>query len=113
MTEEKPLANRIFKLVMTILVIIYMGLFIANTTGYYSFSLKNRKELTDEQIKKFEEDVKNGVEIDLNDYLSMETISYQNNISSLGYNMSSMLESLIKTGVYKIFDFFSDLVEKK
>ena len=113
MTEEKPLANRIFKLVMTILVIIYMGLFIANTTGYYSFSLRNRKELTDEQIKKFEEDVKNGVEIDLNEYLSMETISYQNNISSLGYNMSSMLESLIKTGVYKIFDFFSDLVEKK
>lgn len=113
MTEEKPLQVRIFKLVMTILVIIYLGLFIANNTGYYSFSLRNRKELTDEQIKKFEEDVKNGVEIDINDYLSMETISYQNNISSLGYNLSSTLENLIKTGVYKIFDFFSDLVEKK
>jgi len=113
MTEEKPLQVRIFKLVMTILVIIYLGLFIANNTGYYSFSLRNRKELTDEQIKKFEEDVKNGVEIDINDYLNMETISYQNNISSLGYNLSSTLENLIKTGVYKIFDFFSDLVEKK
>ena len=113
MTEEKPLQVRIFKLVMTILVIIYLGLFIANNTGYYSFSLRNRKELTDEQIKKFEEDVKNGVEIDINDYLSMETISYQNNISSLGYNLSSTSENLIKTGVYKIFDFFSDLVEKK
>ncbi len=113
MTEEKPLQVRIFKLIMTILVIIYLGLFIANNTGYYSFSLRNRKELTDEQIKKFEEDVKNGVEIDINDYLNMETISYQNNISSLGYNLSSTLENLIKTGVYKIFDFFSDLVEKK
>lgn len=113
MIEEKPLQIRVFKLIMTILVIIYLGLFIANNTGYYSFSLRNRKELTDEQIKKFEEDVKNGVEIDINDYLSMETISYQNNISSLGYNISSTLENLIKTGVYKIFDFFSDLVEKK
>ena len=112
MNEEKPLVNRIFKLVMTVLVIIYLALFIANNTGYYSFSLRNRKELTEEQIKRFEEDVKNGVEIDINDYLSIESTSYQNNISSLGYNISNAIEGFVKTTIYKIFDLFGDLVEK-
>lgn len=111
--NEKPLINRVFKLVMTVLVIIYLGLFIANNTGYYSFDLKNKKVLTEEQIKKFEEDVKNGVDIDMNDYLTIETVSYQNNISSLGYNISSAFEGFIKTSIYKIFDLFGDLVENK
>ena len=89
--------------------VLYLSIFIANNTGYYSFG--SRTNLTNEQIKKFEEDVKNGVEVDLKDYLSDTNISYQNNISKLGYNISSFIESLVRTGIFKIFDFFSDLIE--
>lgn len=112
MEKDKNKYNNIFKYVFTILIIIYLGLFIANTSGYYSFTMKNKKELTEQQIKKFEEDVKNGVEIDLNEYLNLDTISYQNNISKLGYNISSFFEGIIKTSVYKVFDLFSDWIEK-
>ena len=110
--ENKKVVNRLFKIFMLILSTIYLALFIANNTGYYSFSLRNKKELTDKQIIKFEEDVKNGVEIDMNEYLALDTISYQNNISKLGYNISSLVENIVKVSVYKIFDFFSDTLEK-
>ena len=103
--------NKIFKFVLLVLIVIFLGLFIANNTGYYSFSLRNRKELTEEQIKKFEEDVKNGVNVDINDYLAFNEVSYQNNLSSLGNNISNIASSIIKNGIYKIFGFFSDLVE--
>ena len=109
MKEEKNTANRVFYIILIVLGVLYLALFIANNTGYYSFN--NKKNLTEEQIKKFEEDVKNGVEVDLNDYLSDTNISYQNNISKLGYNISSFIESLVRTSVFKIFDFFSDLIE--
>ena len=112
MNENKKTYNNIFKSIFIILGIIYLGLFIANNSGYYSFTMRNRKALTDEQIKKFEEDVKNGEEIDLNNYLNAQVISYQNNISKLGYNVSSFCEKLIKHSIYKIFDLFSDLIEK-
>ena len=111
MKEEKNTANRVFYIILIVLGVLYLSLFIANNTGYYTFGLSNRKELTEEQIKKFEEDVKNGVEVDLNNYLSDTNISYQNNISRLGYNISSFIESLVRTSVFKIFDFFSDLIE--
>lgn len=112
MKDNKLVISKIFKVVIIVLIIIYLGLFIANNTGYYSFSARNRKELTEQQIKKFEEDVKNGVDIDINDYLSIEQISYQNNISSLGYNISNITSDIIKNGIYKIFDLFSDLINE-
>lgn len=111
--DNKKVINRVFKIFMSVLCVLFLALFIANNTGYYSFSLRNKKELTEQQIIKFEEDVKNGVEIDLNDYLAMDTISYQNNISKLGYNISSLVENLVKTSIYKIFDLFSDTLENR
>jgi len=113
MEKNKPLINKVFKFICTLLCIIYLGLFIANNTGYYSFSLRNKKELTEEQIKKFEEDVKNGINVDINEYLDFNTISYQNNISKLGYNISSFVGDLIKNGIYKVFSLFSDLIDDK
>lgn len=112
MSDNQKLYNKIFKYIFIVLLIVYLGLFVANNSGYYSFTMRNRKELTDSQIKKFEEDVKNGIEIDLNDYLNVETISYQNNISRLGYDISNFCEGFIKHSVYKIFDLFSDLIEE-
>ena len=103
--------NKIFKFIFLVLIIIFLGLFIANNTGYYSFSLRNKKELTEEQIKKFEEDIKNGVNVDINDYLVYSEVSYQNNLSSLGNNISNITSNIIKDSIYKIFGFFSDLVE--
>ena len=46
---------------------------------------------TEEQIKKFESDVENGKEIDVNAYLVNETVDYSNNSSKLGENISTMI----------------------
>ena len=110
--KDDKLIIRLFRISFITLLVIFLGLFIANNTGYYSFSAINRKQLTEEQIKKFEEDVKNGVDIDINNYLEENIISYKNNISSLGYNISNITSDLIKEGIYKIFNLFGDLIKK-
>ena len=110
--KDDKLIIRLFRISFITLLVIFLGLFIANNTGYYSFSAINRKQLTEEQIKKFEEDVKNGVDIDINNYLEENTVSYKNNISSLGYNISNITSDIIKEGIYKIFNLFGDLINE-
>lgn len=99
-----------FKIVMKALIAVYMIIFIANQSGYYSFTSKNKKELTELQIMKFEEDVKNGVNIDLDEYLANTNVSYENNLSRFGSNVSNFFGGLIEKGIYKSFSFLSDLV---
>lgn len=110
--KDDKLIIRLFRISFITLLVIFLGLFIANNTGYYSFSAINRKQLTEEQIKKFEEDVKNGVDIDINNYLEENVVSYKNNISSLGYNISNITSDIIKEGIYKIFNLFGDLINE-
>lgn len=110
--KDDKLIIRLFRISFITLLVIFLGLFIANNTGYYSFSAINRKQLTEEQIKKFEEDVKNGVDIDINNYLEENAVSYKNNISSLGYNISNITSDIIKEGIYKIFNLFGDLINE-
>ena len=46
-----------FLRLLTILFIIFIGLYIASISGYYEASLGNKVALTDEAIKRFEQDV--------------------------------------------------------
>ena len=66
----------------------------------YQSELTEKKDLTIEQIKKFENDVKNGVEIDINDYVVKDK-HYDNNITKLNSNISNFIE----LGFKKIFQY--------
>ena len=57
------------KTVFILLFICFLTIYISQATGYYEYKLHKKAELTKEQIKKFENDVKNNEKIDLNDYL--------------------------------------------
>ena len=82
-----------FNGVVLILFLIFLGIYFAGKNGYYK-SLNTKKELTEEQIMKFEEDIKNNVEVDLNDYLPKNT-SYSNFVSRGAYNLSRVLSDLL------------------
>jgi len=106
------LAKKTFRTFFIVLFVTYISLFIINNSGYYNFSLKKQKELTEEQIKKFEEDIKNGVEVDLKSYLEVDNTSYENNTSKIGNIISTTIENIVKTSIFKIFDFFGSYIKE-
>ncbi|MBR4671837.1 MAG: hypothetical protein IKO78_01380 [Bacilli bacterium] len=57
----------------------------------YEYRQHEKKVLTEEQIKKFESDVKNGVEIDINDYVFKEK-DYSNKIVKINDKISDVIE---------------------
>lgn len=99
---EKKKKTNWLKVALTILFIGYMSLYVLNTTGYYDGSVRRKVAFTEEQIKKFENDVESGKKINITDYLEEQTKDYTNNTSKMGYEFSSSLESFLNSGLKDI-----------
>lgn len=69
-----------------------------NVIGYYDVA-RNRTVLTEEQIEKFETDVKEGNYIDLNDYLETEKKDYDNGFSNISLNISNGIDTFLNKGL--------------
>ncbi|HHW68965.1 MAG TPA: hypothetical protein GX747_01310 [Tenericutes bacterium] len=111
--EEKiKIITKFLKIFFWVLFISFCALYISQATGYYEYELHKKVIFTEEQIKKFENDVKNGANIDINDYLKNQNKYYQNNTSKLGLNISNFIGKNVKNGIKKTFEALSKLIEE-
>lgn len=92
------------------LFMIFIALYIAMESGYYASSIQKKTTLTQEKILQFESDVKNGVEVDLQDYFEEEDIDYSNKATALGVKVSNGVEKFMTSGIKSMFDFVKKLV---
>ena len=98
------------KTCLTTLFIIFIGLIVSNKNGYSEYEMHKKVELTNEQIEKFENDIKNNKNIDIDNYLKNITEDYSNNISTTCLNFSNTTSKYIKRGISDIFDILSKLL---
>ncbi len=67
----------------------------------YKYKLTEKKELTEKQIEKFENDIKNGIEIDIDEYIVKDK-DYSNKITKTNKKISNTISRFFK----KIFEYF-------
>ena len=84
-------------------VIFFFVLLFAEKAGYYEPRSTKTKILTEEQIKIFEEDIKNGKEIDITEYTTNLNKDYTNGLSNNIYKVSLKLESLVDKTIKSVF----------
>ena len=101
------LRTKIFRFTFIVLLAIFLTMFVSNKYGYYEYKKREQVTLTQEQIKQFEEDVKNGKNVDLENYLSKTNKNYQTKFSQLGLNISNSIAGTIENGVNKFFGYIS------
>ena len=65
-------ANNILKFTFVILILLFIGLYISQVTGYYEYTESKKTTLTKDAINRFEKDVKEGKEISAKNYLEEE-----------------------------------------
>jgi len=111
MKKNKRL-NKIFKGLLIILFVIYLTIYISQKTGYYEYKNYQKALLTNDQIKSFEEDVKNGKEVNIKDYIVNTNKNYQTNLSKFGLNLSNLISSCINKGINSSFDFLIKFVDE-
>jgi len=109
MDKKKKEPNWFMRL-LVILFFVYLSLTIAMQMGYHEAKLNEQATLTEESIRQFEEDVKNGKAVDIDDYVVNETKDYSNGMSKAGANVSKMVEGFMTNGIGKMFDLVKSLV---
>ena len=90
----------------------FLILYFAQAGGYYE-DLNNKKStLTEEKIKQFEEDVKSGKEIKVENYVVDIKKDYDNKISRFGLFTSKGLAQGFKCAMNNLFKGFDKMVNE-
>lgn len=103
--------EKIFKFFLIVLFLVFVFLLIASNNGYYEYELKEKRMLTDSAIVRFEEDVKNGNNIDINNYLDTSKKDYNNNFSNMGNKFSNIIEDVFSKSFKYIFKYINSKIE--
>ena len=103
---------KIFKWSFTMLFIIFMTLYFSQLTGYYEYQNYQKMIMTEEQIKQFEQDIKDGLEVDIKDYTVNAVRNYDNSFSNLGLNLSKIISGVVEDSVIRLFGSIADYVNE-
>ena len=87
--------NKIIKLIIISVMILFLSLYFSRySTNYY----EDKKEITNEAIKRYEEDLKQGIKINPSNYQEEEK-NYDNKISKIGIKTSKLIEKSFEKGL--------------
>ena len=101
--------SKLLKLGIFLLVVVFFCTYFIEKTGYYDYKMYNKKIITEREMERFEEDVKNGLDVDIYDYLGNTNIDYSNNLTKTTSNISLKLNKYIKNVLVNGFDIFEVL----
>ena len=65
--------------------------------------------ITEEKLKEFEQDVKDGKNIDLKDYLTKDYIDYSSKVSRFGSKIGTSLDKLMDGGINDFLELLGSL----
>lgn len=94
---------KMFKSCFVILVLFFLFTYVVGSSGFYEYKLNEKKFLTEERIKQFEEDVDNGVDIDINNYVIDTNKDYDNVFTNLSRKISSYINKGFEEAFKYIF----------
>jgi hypothetical protein len=103
-------AGKVFNIIMLFLFIIFITLYLSQATGYYDYKQYQKVQLTDDKIKQFEKDVKDGKKIDIKNYVDNTTHNYNNGIANAGSNISGFIEKYMRLGIEGTFKVLEKLL---
>ncbi len=102
--------KKLVKFCFGLLILVFLCSYFIEISGYYEYNLANKKNLTEEQIKKFESDVKEGKDIDLNHYLEDTKIDYSNKLTKTTSATNLKLNEYLKNFIANTFKVLEKLV---
>lgn len=103
--------KKLIKFLGVLLIFIFLCSYFIENSGYYEYNLQNKKTLTEEQIKQFEKDVKEGKNIDLDTYLKETTIDYSNQLTRTTSEANIRLNNYLKNILSSTFDILGKFIQ--
>ncbi len=105
--------SAVARIIILILFILFVGLYLVGNSTYYDYEAASRTRLTKEQIKIFEQDIKEGNAIDVEEYLKKNEKNYDNPISNATLNISKTISKSFDKALNYVFKKISAVMEEK
>ena len=105
MNKEKT-----FKSIFILLFILYLCIYFSNISGLYEYNNYKKVRLTEEQIINFEQDIKDGKQIDIDNYLIKEKEMHNNKLGNTGKKLSYTISNTLNKVLSSSYNFLSKLV---
>lgn len=103
--------SKVFGYILLILFMMYFAIFVMVNLGYYEYASYKKRVFTESQIAKYEEDIKENVDIDIEDYLVDEE-DFQDKPKRIGLRISEFISNSCKQSVNGVFKFLNDVLEE-
>lgn len=103
--------ENIARIIILILFILFIGLYLVGNSGYYDYEEAKKTRLTKEQIEIFEEDLKEGNAIDIENYLELNKKDYSNIISDTTLNISTTISKTFSKALNYAFKKIDNAIE--
>lgn len=103
--NKKNYFVKVFFLFFIFFIIIYLS----NEVGYYDYKAYNKSKLTKDAIVRFENDVKEGKDVSVNDYIEQTSVNYENVFSETGNEIGILLENFMNSKLKETFDILKKL----
>lgn len=105
-------AKIFFKIIFIFSFVSFITFYISLKSGYYEYNNRKKMIFTSEQINQFENDIKEGKNIDIDSYLKNSNKNYQNKISKFTLDISLGISKYTKKGINIIFTKIGNAIEQ-
>lgn len=96
--------------IILFVIVVYTCVFAMVNLGYYEYSNYKKKTLTETQIKKFENDIKKGYNIDISSYINNND-DFSNKPKRTIAKVSEIISNYTRIGISKIFKMLNKFIE--
>lgn len=104
--------KKIFHIFLWLLFFGFLVLYFAQAGGYYEDMNNKKTSLTEEKIKEFEEDVRKGKKIKVENYIVNMKKDYSNKVSNFGLFTSKTFAEGFKWGMNNLFNGIDKMVNE-
>lgn len=102
--------KKVFKGFVLISIVCFLGLFYAYSNGYYEKRQQDKVILTNEMIEEFEQDIKDGKDVTIENYFEEEK-DYSSKASRLSLKVSDKASNIVDSAIKFIFKKLGSVVE--
>ena len=103
--------KKIAKLFLYIILISFIFSYFIEKSGYYEYNLQNKMVMTNEAMKQFEQDIKEGKDVRREDYLVSTEKDYTSTLTKGTNKVSIKVNSILKKGIEGVFKVIGSFVE--
>lgn len=98
------------KYLLIVGIAMFVCMYMVTSGSYYEYQLRQKTDLTEDAIRQFEIDIKEGKDVDINDYLDNTEKDLNNRMSNFNKNISNKISNAVGNSIKYVFESISKAI---